>query len=112
MRLCVPTETDEGKKAKIYENFATAPYYTIYDTDTGAIEIVDNDDQDDFDGEPFEALAERDFEAVVCGGMGAKAVYMLNQAGIKVYRSIDGTLEDVAARYLAGKLEEIRGENF
>ncbi len=42
MKICIPTETGEGKNAQVYGHFGSAPYFTIYDTDAQSIEIVDN----------------------------------------------------------------------
>jgi ArsR family transcriptional regulator len=47
----------------------------------------------------------------VTGGAGAGAIQKLNQAGIKVYRAIPGTVSDVGAQFADGKLEEISAEN-
>jgi predicted Fe-Mo cluster-binding NifX family protein len=49
--------------------------------------------------------------AVVCGGMGARAVMMLNESGIKTYRAVAGSVEEVLKRYKAGVLEVITVEN-
>ena len=42
MKLCIPTETNEGKNAKVYGHFGSAPYFTIVDTEKDTVEVIDN----------------------------------------------------------------------
>ena len=113
MKICIPTETNEGKAAQVYGHFGSAPYFTICDIKEDTIEIIDNTNQHHAHGmcQPIRALAGRVVHAVVCGGMGARAVMMLNESGIKTYRAIAGSVEEVLKCYEAGSLEEITVEN-
>jgi predicted Fe-Mo cluster-binding NifX family protein len=113
MKICIPTETNEGKAAQVYGHFGSAPYFTICDIQNDTIEIIDNSNQHHQHGmcQPIGALAGRVVNAVVCGGMGARAVMMLNEGGIKTYRAITGSVDEVIKRYKAGALEEITIEN-
>ena len=45
MRICIPAETNLGRKAMVYAHFGIAPYFTIYDTEKDAFEIVENSNQ-------------------------------------------------------------------
>jgi predicted Fe-Mo cluster-binding NifX family protein len=45
MKICIPTETNEGKSAQVYSHFGSTSFFTIYDTDTDSIEIIDNANQ-------------------------------------------------------------------
>jgi predicted Fe-Mo cluster-binding NifX family protein len=56
-------------------------------------------------------LIDKKINAVVCGGMGLWAVQKLNEGGIKAYRAIAGTVEEVIKQYEQGKLEEITAGN-
>ena len=113
MRICIPTGTADGKTAKVHAHFGSAPYFTIYDTDKGDVEIVNNDNQHHSHGmcQPLAALSTKDIVAVVCGGMGARAIMKLNEAGIKAYRAIPGSVEEIARQFSQGGLEEITAEN-
>lgn len=113
MRICVPTETGEGAKAAAYGHFGSAPHFTIVDTETKTYEVVDNAGQHHAHGmcHPLGMLEGRRIDAVVVGGIGARALQRLNEGGIKVYRAIAGTVEEVAAKYAAGELEEMSLEN-
>ena len=113
MRLCIPTETNKGETAKVYGHFGSAPYFTIYDTEKNTVEVIDNSNQHHAHGtcHPMGALDGRNIDAVACGGMGARAIQKLNEAGIKTYRAEAGIVEDILKKYKSNKLEEITIDN-
>jgi len=113
MKICIPTETNEGKAAQVYGHFGSAPYFTICDVKNDTIEIIDNANQHHEHGmcQPLNALAGKIVDVVVVGGMGARAVMKLNEGGIKTYRAIAGSVEEVIKRFKDGTLEEITIEN-
>ncbi len=113
MKICVPTQTQEGKQAQVFEHFGSAPFFTVVDTEQGTVEVVANANSHHEHGmcQPLQAIADLKVDAVVTGGMGARAVQHLNQGGIKVYRAIPGTVEAVVALYVKGGLEEIMMHN-
>lgn len=113
MKLCIPTGSADGKSAEVYAHFGSAPNFTIYDTDTCAVEVISNDNQHHSHGmcHPMAALSGINIDAVVCGGMGARAVQKLNEAGIKAYRAVPGSVEEIAQQFSKGGLEEITVEN-
>lgn len=109
MRICIPTETDEGETAKVYGHFGSAPYFTIYDTEKNSVETVDNANMHHAHGtcHPMQALGAKRIDAVACAGMGARAVQGLNASGIKAYRVGSGLVSQVIERFEQGALEEI-----
>jgi predicted Fe-Mo cluster-binding NifX family protein len=113
MRICIPTTTNDGKTADVHAHFGSAPFFTIYDTDTGEVEVVNNDNQHHSHGmcHPMASLSTKNIGAVVCGGMGTGAIQKLNEAGIKAYRAIPGSVEEIARQFSGGGLEEITAEN-
>ena len=113
MKICIPTETNKGKEAVVYGHFGSAPFFTIYDTANGAVEIIANANEHHAHGmcQPMAALTGKGVNAVVTGGAGAGAIQKLNQGGIKVYRAVSGTVADVAAQFTSGKLEEMSVNN-
>jgi predicted Fe-Mo cluster-binding NifX family protein len=113
MRICIPTSTAEGTKATAYGHFGSAPYFTIYDTETKTVEVVENANEHHAHGmcHPLAMLDGRKIEAVVVAGIGARALQRLNEGGIKVYRTIPGTVEEVAGKLGTGELEEMTLEN-
>ncbi len=109
MRICIPTATNDGEKADVYGHFGSAPCFTIYDTEEDTVEIIDNSNQHHVHGacQPMGALTGKKIDAVVCGGMGVRAVQKLNEDGIKAYRASGGTVEETIRQYENNKLEEI-----
>ena len=113
MKICIPTGTNEGTSAEVYGHFGSAPYFTIVDTEKDSVEIIKNDDQHHSHGmcQPMNALADKKIDAVVTGGMGARAVQKLNDGGVKAFRSIPGTVADIVSQFTKGGLEEITVQN-
>ena len=113
MHICIPVLDDRGLDSQVCAHFGSAPGFMIIDTDTRACRVISNRNQHHAHGmcQPVRALAGRVVHAVVCGGMGARAVMMLNESGIKTYRAIAGSVEEVVQRYKDGALEEITVDN-
>ena len=113
MKVCIPTETNEGKGAKVYDHFGSAPYFTIVDTEKNSVEVIDNTNQHHAHGmcQPMNAFMDKKIDAVVTGGMGSRAVQKLNEGGIKAYRAIPGTVADIVSQFIKGGLEEITLDN-
>ena len=102
-----------GQEAKVYGHFGSAPCFTVYDTETDDCEIVDNSNQHHTHGtcNPIDALDGKDIEAVVCNGMGKRAVQKLNEAGIRTYKASGANVREVIDKYRANELEEMTLEN-
>ncbi|MFH1367750.1 MAG: NifB/NifX family molybdenum-iron cluster-binding protein [Elusimicrobiota bacterium] len=113
MRICIPTETNEGKTARVYGHFGSAPFFTVYDTGKNTVEVIDNSNQHHSHGmcHPMASLDGKGIDAVVCGGMGARAVQKLNECGIKAFRAVEGSVTEIVSRFAEGGLEEITMEN-
>ena len=109
MRICIPTETDNGLKANVFGHFGSAPFFTIVDSVDGSCEVVQNGNTHHIHGScnPVDLLKEKDIEAVVCLGMGMRAVQLLNSVGIKAYMADAQTVEAVIARSQLRGLREI-----
>jgi predicted Fe-Mo cluster-binding NifX family protein len=113
MRICVPTGTKEGLEAKVYGHFGSSPYFTIYDTETKEIKTVDNTNAHHAHGmcHPIGVLGTAKIDAVVCQGMGMKAIEKLNAAGIRAFRADDGSVKDIIKQYEANTLTEMTAAN-
>jgi len=113
MRICIPTETNEGKAAMVYGHFGSAPYFTIVDMVKDSVEIISNANQHHSHGmcQPMDALKGKEVDAVVTGGMGVRAVQKLNEGGIRTYSAIPGTVADIVSQFAKGGLEEITVRN-
>ena len=57
-------------------------------------------------GRPPELIKAAGADAVICSGMGARAIALFKSFGIKVYMGASGTVKDAIEQFLAGKLVE------
>ena len=113
MKVCIPTQTNIGQQAEVHGHFGSAPYFTIYDMQEDTCEIVGNSNQHHAHGacHPLGALDGKSINAVICSGMGKRAIEKLNEAGIRVYRASGAKVEDIVKEYRASDLEEITAAN-
>ncbi|MDD5617656.1 MAG: NifB/NifX family molybdenum-iron cluster-binding protein [Candidatus Omnitrophica bacterium] len=109
MRICIPTETEDGLKAKVNAHFGSATYFTIYDTENNTAEAIPNNNQYHIHGmcQPMGILSGKNIDVVICSGMGLRAIQKLNEGGIKAYKVIAGTVADIIKEYKGKRLEEI-----
>lgn len=110
MNICIPIEKNDGLQAMVYGHFGSAPYFAIFDTRKGTLEIVNNGDLNHAHGQcnPIGALSGRSVNVLVTGGIGARAIEKLNSMGIRVCRAgANATVEDVLKSFEAGELTEI-----
>ena len=113
MRICIPTETNEGLNAKVHGHFGSAPFFTIYDTEKNTVKTIDNTNAHHAHGmcHPIGVLGTDSVDAVVCQGMGGRAVQKLNESNIKAFRATAETVAAIVKKFEAKELEEITIEN-
>ena len=113
MKICIPIETNEGIKSKVFDHFGSAVHFLIYDTEMNDFKVIDNSDAHHMHGmcHPLKVLENQVINAVVCRGMGARAVMKLNEGGIKAYRSGAQTVQEIVTGYEGGTLDEITVDN-
>jgi predicted Fe-Mo cluster-binding NifX family protein len=113
MKLCIPSKTDDHNNAEAYDHFGSAPYFMICDTESGAVEVIQNNNAEHAHGmcQPMQALENKQIHAVVCRGMGARAVQRLNIGGVKVFVSTAQTVKGVLQEYQENQLTELTIEN-
>ncbi|MFA5146728.1 MAG: NifB/NifX family molybdenum-iron cluster-binding protein [Candidatus Omnitrophota bacterium] len=113
MRICVPTEDKEGLDGKVHGHFGSAKYFTIYDTEKKTLNVIDNTNAHHSHGtcHPIGVLGTASIDAVVCQGMGARAVQKLNESNIKAYQASGDTVADVVKKYERKELAEITPQN-
>ena len=109
MKLCIPVAENLALESIVYGHFGSAPMFVIVDSETLAVEPLTNNDEHHAHGacSPMRALAGRQVDAVIVGGIGAGAVNGLRQAGISVYAGTELTLREAVARFKTGQLPEI-----
>jgi predicted Fe-Mo cluster-binding NifX family protein len=109
MLICLPTQGDSGDTDVICDHFGSAPFFTLYDTDSEEFTIVKNHNDHHGHGScnPLGQLHDYAIDGVVCKGMGRRAIDLLQKANVKVYYGGVGTVAEVIARFKAGEIIEI-----
>ncbi len=93
MKICIPALSDEGLDAKVSDHFGSAPYFTLVDTDSDAMEIVANDHHH---GQgrcsPIKLFKNKNLDAIICHGLGKNAFAVLAKFGLPVYTASESTV--------------------
>jgi predicted Fe-Mo cluster-binding NifX family protein len=113
MRICIPTETTDGVGSVVYSHFGSAPFFAIYDTEQSRCYSVPNrnDHHDHGKCMPLTALAGEKVDIVLCRGMGARAVQILNERSIRAYSAEGQTVSEMVANYQKGQCQELDSNN-
>jgi predicted Fe-Mo cluster-binding NifX family protein len=113
MKICLPTTGKNGLTEPVYNHFGSAQFFTIYDTVSKAIEIVENDNQHHSHGacQPLGVISNHNVDAVLTSGMGRRAVQLLNDDGVKVYLLDGNTVGEAIQKFEAHELVELTFEN-
>ncbi len=108
MKIAFPTREDKGAESRVYGHFGSAPRFVIIEADDGSATLVENTDADHLHGQcqPLKALGGAKVDKVVVGGIGAGALQKLNTAGVKVYRAVEGTVNENLGLIKIDKLPE------
>jgi predicted Fe-Mo cluster-binding NifX family protein len=81
--------------------------FTIYDTETGEVEVVRNTSEHfGGAGKPPELIKEKNVDILVCKGLGVRAIRLFNSYGIEVYVGARGRVKDAIKQFLSGQLVE------
>lgn len=112
MRICLPTVSDDGLGARLSPHFGRAPFFTIVDGETGVVQVLANDRQHHQHGhcDPLGALGSVAADAVVCRGVGAHALLLLEQRGLAAYLTEAWTVTDALAAFRSGALARMGPE--
>jgi predicted Fe-Mo cluster-binding NifX family protein len=113
MRYAIPVENINGMKSVLYGHFGSAPSYALFDSDTNGVDFLSNDNHQHLHGQcqPAVSIINKNIQAVVCAGMGVRAITNLNAAGIKVYRCLKAQfLEDAISEITNNRIQEMKSE--
>ena len=106
MKVCVPTMGRNGLDEAVGEHFGRVPTYTIVDTETLEVQVVDNTSEHlGGRGLPPEIIRRTGATAMLCSGIGRRAIAMFEEFGIEVYVGATGTVRDTIAMFRSGRLQ-------
>lgn len=94
MKVCFPTQFDQGIESTVFNHFGSAPAFVVVNTETKEVTAINNRDLHHVHGacNPLKALSGEKVDAIVVGGIGAGALSKLNQLGIAVYKAMAPTV--------------------
>jgi predicted Fe-Mo cluster-binding NifX family protein len=87
MRICIPTEDEGGLQAQVCGHFGSAPFFTLVEVESGAVEVVGNQPPGGRSHgacAPLDGLSAHSIDAMVCQGIGRGAILRLQERGIRV----------------------------
>lgn len=110
MRICVPTENDDGLGATVSAHFGRAPFFAFVDSTSKKVEFVANRQTGHDQGRCLgAALAVRGRpDAVAASGMGQGAFDLLRSRGAQIYLSRELRLEEAVDSVVAGTSPEMQ----
>ena len=107
MKIAV-TSTGQDLKAPVDPRFGRAAYILIVDSDTLAVDVIDNaENVNAFKGAGIQAatlLSERSADVLLTGYCGPNAFKALEAAHIRVAGDVSGTVGEAVAAYKDGKI--------
>lgn len=106
MKICIPTEDPRGLEARLSGHFGEAPYFTLIDANTEGVEVVPNPRVGHGHGGcglPNE-LHRLGVDAVLCGGLGRRALIRLRELGVSVIATREEHVAGALAALRAGRL--------
>ncbi|MDH7508634.1 MAG: NifB/NifX family molybdenum-iron cluster-binding protein [Methanomassiliicoccales archaeon] len=105
MKICIPTMGYRGIYEMVGEHFGKVPTYTIIDTETNEIKVIENTSEHRGGvGLPPELIKKAGADAILVSGLGLRALEIFKKLGIKVYTGARGTVEETLAMFKQGKL--------
>jgi len=88
-KICVPTAGRGGLEDTVGEHFGRVPTYTIFDTETQSVDIVDNaSEHAGGSGLPADILSKLGIDVLLCRGAGRRALSIFGEKGIEVCEAI------------------------
>lgn len=111
MKIAIPTSGND-LNAPLETRFGRAPKFLVYDLDSEAFEMVDN--QQSLNAaqgagiQSAETVVRLGAKGIVTGHCGPKAFRVLTAAGIKIYNTNAPTVAEALEQYRSGKLVEAK----
>jgi len=106
MRIAIPVDGNH-EETTVCVSFGRAPYYAVYDTDTGAYAFVENAAATSPGGAGVKAaqlVVDLKSDILVTPRCGENAVEVIQGAGIKIFKSETNSLKENVKAYVNGQL--------
>lgn len=106
MKIAMPV-FNKSMESGIAESFGRTPYFLIYDTEAKTSAFFDNTaiaSQGGAGIKAAQAVVDSGAAAVVVPQCGENAANVLKEAGLKIYKTINNSIQDNIDALIAGKL--------
>ncbi|WP_440952821.1 NifB/NifX family molybdenum-iron cluster-binding protein [Methanococcoides sp. FTZ1] len=105
MKIAIPSTEKGALEDDVDLHFGKAATYTIYDSETEEVEVMENTSVHvGGKGFPHELLVKAGVDIVLCSGVGQKIVDLLNKNDIDIFVGADGTVQEAIDSWRSGKL--------
>ncbi len=114
MIVAVPLETSKGLNSRICEHFGSAPLYAVCNMDSGRLRIMENSNSRHEHGQcnPVDVFAQNSVDAVLCKGIGGRALIKLKMLDIEVFVAGGlSTLAEALESYKKGLMRRVESED-
>ncbi len=106
MKIVIPVN-DNSTKTTVCMSFGRTPYFLIYDTDTKESTFLDNNAISSQGGAGIKAaqsIIDSGAEVLITPRCGENAAEVINAGCIKIYKTINSSIEDNISAFNKGEL--------
>ncbi|MEM3444820.1 MAG: NifB/NifX family molybdenum-iron cluster-binding protein [Thermoplasmata archaeon] len=114
MKVCIPTMGNSGLDEVISPHFGRAPTYTIVNTETMEVKVMENKSEHmGGKGTPPMQLQREGVDVLLCSGIGPRAIGVFEEMGIQVFVGINtgAKVREVLEQWKAGQLVKATPEH-
>jgi predicted Fe-Mo cluster-binding NifX family protein len=112
MKVCVPTVGHGGLSDLVGGHFGKVPTYTIVDTETKEVKVIENTSEHYGGvGLPPELIRAAGADVMIVSALGQRAVALFQELGIHVYVGAKGTVKDALVMLENEMLVQATDEN-
>ena len=105
MKIAIPVE-DKSMESSICQSFGRAPYFLIYDTESKESIFQDNKAATSQGGgiKAAQTIVDSQVETLLTPRCGENAASVINAAHIKIYKTVNDSINDNIEALTSGKL--------
>lgn len=106
--ICIPTLDESDLSSEISMHFGKTPYLTLIKLENDEIKelnVIESTSRHKGGTKtPAEIIIDSRANILICGGLGSKAISMLQNRGIEVFSGASGKVKDVIKKWKMGML--------
>ena len=112
MKICIPVTESKGLQSPFSAHYGSAPFFVIADTETKEHSVIAKSSEEGQCGS-FPFITQNNVSAIVCSGMGRRALENLNRSNVKAFipNTICATAEDAITAFNSKQCREMTAES-